>query len=111
MQINSVKENCLKLIYQAILFWHGTDASENLLFTWQFIFIVLLVLWVDADSKNHPNIYRPFEYGQLVLFFWLPYLPFYMWRTRRAFGILLLFGFVLLYFLGYVAQLVIYLAR
>ena len=98
-------------IYQAILYWHGVNESENLLATWQFIFIVLIVLWVDADSKNFPSIYRPFEYGQLVFFFWLPYLPFYLWRTRRAFGLLLLLGFVLLFFLGYFAQLVIYLAR
>ena len=98
-------------IYQAVVFWHGADASENLLATWQFIFIVLLVLWVDADSKNFPNIYRPFEYGQLVFFFWLPYLPFYMWRTRRVVGLLLLLGFVLLFFLGYFTQWVIYLAR
>jgi len=98
-------------IYQAILFWHGADASENLLTALQFIFIVLIVLWVDADSKDFPNIYRPFEYGQLIFFFWLSYLPFYLWRTRRAFGLLLLLGFVLLFFLGYFAQWAIYLAR
>ena len=99
----------LVAVYEAVVFWHGADASENLLFTWKFVFVVLLVLWVDADSKNFPNIYRPFEYGQLVLFFWLPYLHFYLWRTRRAFGMVMLSGFVFLYLLGFFAQLGIYL--
>lgn len=101
----------LAATYEAILFWHGADASENLLSTWQFVFIVLLVLWVDADSKNRSDIYRPFEFGQLVFFYWLPYLPFYLWRTRRTFGIFMLLGFVFLFFLGYFAQWVIYPAR
>ena len=97
--------------YEAILYWHGLDASENPLSLWQFFFIALLVLWVDADSKGRQNIYRPYEFGQLVFIYWLPYLPFYLWRTRRALGILMFAGFVILFFLGHLAQLVIYHAR
>jgi len=98
-------------VYEAILFWHGADGTENLLFLSQLIFVVLLVLWVDIDSKDHPNVYRPYEFGQLVLLWWLPYLPFYLWRTRRSFGLFMFVGFVFLFFLGNLSQLVIYLAR
>jgi len=98
-------------IYEAILFWHGANASENLLLLCQVTSIVPLVLWIDADSKGRANVYRPYEFGQLIFLYWLPYLPFYLWKTRRSIGILMFIGFVFLFFLGYFAQWVIYLAR
>jgi hypothetical protein len=97
--------------YEGVLYWRGVASSERLIDFSQLAFIVLLVLWVDADSKTHPNIYRPYEFGQLVLLFWLPYLPFYLWRTRRVSGMLLFLGFFLLFSLGYLVQLVIYIVR
>ncbi len=101
----------MSAMYEGIISWHDFDASENLLFLSQFLFVVLLVLWVDADSKGRQNIYRPYEFGQLILLYWLPYLPFYLWRTRRVLGILMFVGFIILFFLGYLAQLVITYAR
>ena len=59
----------LGAIYEGVLYWHGVAPADNLLSLWQLFFIVLLVLWVDADSKDHPEIYRPYEYGYLVFFF------------------------------------------
>lgn len=101
----------LGAIYEGALYWHGVEPTENLLSLWQLFFIVLLVLWVDADSKDHPEIYRPYEYGYLVFLFWLPYLPFYLWRTRRVFGIAMFGGFLALLYLGYFGQLLINAAR
>jgi len=65
---------------------------------------VLLVLWVDTDSRDYPKIYRPYEYGYLVFLFWLPYLPYYLWRTRGWVGMLILGGFLVLLMLGYLVQ-------
>ena len=40
----------------------------------------------------------------------IPYLPYYLWHTRRFRGLLMLLGFVVLYALGFLTQLAIYLA-
>lgn len=101
----------LGAVYEGVLYWHSVEPADNLVLLWQLFFIMLLVLWVDADSKDQPSIYRPYEYGYLVFLFWLPYLPFYLWRTRRAIGIAMLGGFLGLYFLGYLGKLLIYAAR
>ena len=101
----------ISAIYQSVLFWLGAEASDNVLILCQFVFVFLLVMWVDADSRGRSNVYRPHEFGQLVLLFWLPYLPFYLWRTRRVPGMLMFVGIILLFFLGYTAETAIYLLR
>ena len=101
----------LGAIYEGVLYWHSVEPAENLIWLWQVFFIVLLVLWVDADSKDYPKIYRPYEYGYLIFLFWLPYLPFYLWRTRRGFGMVMFAGFLGLYFLGYLGKLLIHVAH
>ena len=68
----------------------------------------LLVLWVVADSKDHPQVVRPFDYGYLVLMIWPLYLPYYLLRTRGAAGLLSLAGFVGVLFMGFIIRLVIY---
>lgn len=98
-------------IYEGVLYWHGFEATEHLRFLWQFVFLVLLVLWVDNDSKDHPEIYRPYEFGYFVLHFWLPYLPYYFWRTRGALGLLALVGLLVLFYMGYLVRLAIYVVR
>ena len=97
--------------YEAALYWHNLIAPESLVLWGQLLFVVLLVMWVDADSKDQPNVYRPYEYGFLVFLFWVPYLPYYLWRTRGPSGLLVLCGLLSLFFLGYIAQWVIYLVR
>ena len=101
----------LATVYEGILFWHDLEGNPRLLSVWGALFVLVLVLWVDLDSKAHPEIYRPYEYGYLVLLWWIPYVPYYLWRTRRFKGLLLLAGFVGLYLMSYMVQLVIYAAR
>ena len=98
-------------IYQSVLYWFDMEASAGLVVLCQSCCVFLLVMWVDADSKGRANIYRPHEFGQLVLLYWLPYLPFYLWRTRHASGLGMLLGFMGLLVLGELAQFVIYLTR
>jgi hypothetical protein len=69
---------------------------------------LLLVFWVDVDSKDHPQVGRSFDYGFLVLIFLLPYLPYYLWRTRGAAGLLICTGFLGLVLMGFLVQLLIY---
>jgi len=99
----------LGAIHQGILYWHDSEDTRNLFSIWQLFFALVLALWVDTDSKDYPQVYRPYEYGYLVLLYWIPYLPFYLWRTRGpAVGMLMLVGFVGLWFLGYLVQWVLY---
>jgi peptidoglycan/LPS O-acetylase OafA/YrhL len=93
--------------YEVVFHLHHADPRPGALYLWDFIFGILLALWIDADSKEHSEIYRPYEFGYLLLFLWLPYLPYYLWRTRRARGLLLLGGFLALFFLGFLVRLAI----
>jgi len=80
--------------------------STNLL---HFLPLILLVLWIDADSRDYPQISLPFDRGFLLWLFWLPYLPYYLWRTRGPKGLLMFAGFLLLFFGGYLVYFGIYL--
>jgi hypothetical protein len=97
--------------YEAVLFSVGRLVGLPFQATWSLVFLILLVLWVDLDCRERKNIYRPFEFGFLVFLFWLPYLPYYLLRTRRAWGLLWLIGFALLFYCGYWLQWIVYLTR
>ena len=95
--------------FEALAFARGVEMTTPVVAAWPLAFLVLLALWVIEDSKAHPEIQKPFDYGFLVFMFSLPYLPYYLWRSRGAAGFLWLAGFVGLYFLGWLAQWVVYL--
>lgn len=97
--------------YEAIAYWHGGEGSERLVGVVGFAYVLLLALWIEEDSKGRPQIYRPFEHGQLAFLLWIPYLPYYLWRTRGARGMVMLCGFVALLLAGWLAQWAIYFAR
>lgn len=93
---------------EVLAYWRGVELSSPIVDAWPLIFLVLLVLWVVEDSKAQPGIEKPFEFGFLVFIWAIPYLPYYLWRTRRLKGIWMLAGLVLLYFLGFLGQLAVY---
>ena len=97
----------LSAVAGVLAIWNGTE-STILLDIWPAMFLILLVLWVVEDSKAHSSIYKPFDYDFLLYLFAIPYLPYYLWRTRKMKRVVLLGGFVALYLLGYLAQLVCY---
>lgn len=90
----------LVAVAQGVAAWHGVALTSLAVAAWPFLFCVLLVLWVIEDSRNHAEIYKPFEFDYLVLLWVIPYLPYYLWRTRQLRGLLMLLGFVLLFCLG-----------
>lgn len=97
-------------VYDLVLFINLLEPSKYLSYTWSFVFLILIVMWVDLDSKEQKNIYRPYEHGFLAFIFWMPYLPYYFIKTRKAKGLVLLFGLLLLFNLGYLMQWIYYLA-
>ncbi|MGC1172846.1 hypothetical protein [Polaromonas sp.] len=105
-----VAGSVLVAAYEALAYWRDVESTSAVAAVWPGVFLLLLVLWIIEDSKAFPAIQKPFEYGFLVFMLALPYLPYYLWRTRRAYGLLMLAGFVALYCLGYLAQLAIYAA-
>jgi hypothetical protein len=93
----------------SVRFGYGVGPAFQL--SWSFVFIVLVAIWVDVDSREHRSTYRPFEFGFLVFYFWLPYIPYYLLRTRRLRGALGLLGLLGLFNLGYLFELMAHAAR
>ena len=98
----------LTAVRDAWFYWEGVEPPTNLLSAWPFAFLVVLVLWIENDRKSYPAIGRPFDFGFLASVFWIPYLPYYLIRTRGALGVPLFLAFLALYFLGLIVQLVLY---
>lgn len=101
----------LSALYGGISFWHDLGASEPLLGLSTFISVILVAMWVDADSRGRSNIYRPYEHGWLVYTYWIPYVPYYLWRTRGVRGMLLFGALLSLLLSWWVVQYIMALAR
>lgn len=98
--------------YQGVFSWYDQEPSAFLIDVSWYWSLIVLIMWMDADSKEHNHrVYRPYEFGFLVFMFWLPYLPYYFWRTRGAIGLAMLGGVASLLFSGYLAQMLIYFAH
>ena len=91
-------------IYQLVVFINSIPPTDYLQACFGFVFIVLVIMWVDLDSKEQNSIYRPYDYGFLIFIFWIPYLPYYFIKTRGIKGFLILLGLVALINLGLILQ-------
>ncbi len=98
-------------IYEGLFYWFRQQSSVSYA-GMALLSPLLLTMWVDADSKEQPSgIYRPYDFGFLVLLFLWLYLPYYFWRTRGAIGVAKLGGLAGFFCLSYAAPWIIYLAR
>ena len=75
--------------YEALAYYHGGEVGRSFYLVWALVSNLLLLLWLNLDSKGRAEIYRPYEFSFLVLLVWFPYLPYYLSRTRRPTGCLL----------------------
>lgn len=99
----------ISAVYESLFYWYEQEPSELLLNLSSILSFLFFIIWVDADSKDQTGkVYRPYDFGFLVFLFWLPYLPYYFWRTRGVFGLVKFGGLMSLFFLGYIAQELIY---
>lgn len=93
-------------LHDAAFYWHDAEPTSNISAVWPYAFLLLLVMWMDQDSRTQPSIFRPsFDFGLLVFLCWIPYLPYYMWRTRGVKGIALVLAFAVL---GLLSELLIW---
>jgi hypothetical protein len=98
-------------MYQATLFYLGSETSEVFEKAWGYAFVGLLAFWVDTDSRGRDNIYRPsFDLGLFIFLVWVLYLPYYLIRTRGRLGWFWLLGLCVLGYLGLLLQWAIYAA-
>src|SRR3569623_1830907 len=98
-------------VHDALFYWRDVELTSHISALWPTVFLLLLVMWVERDSRAHPQISRPsLDYGLLVYVFWIPYLPYYMWKTRGARGLALVAAFAILGLLGELLTWGIYVA-
>ena len=57
---------------------------------------ILLATWLIADAQQRRRDRPTFDQGGFVLFLFLVYVPYYLFSTRRARGVLIFGGMVLL---------------
>lgn len=76
----------------------GNSLSDRTGYLWVIIFSLLVALWAknDAESKNQQ---KPFEYSYFVFLLWPAVLPYHLIKSRGMEGLVLFFGFCLVYVL------------
>jgi hypothetical protein len=97
-------------LIEVFAYHFGTDVRRGALALWSQVSALLLAWWVAADSRGRPGIYRPFEFGWLVLVALPIYLPYYLFKTRGVMGLAILLGFLALPSLGFFLQLGLWVA-
>lgn len=97
--------------YQAAAFYRGYQPAEDFQQLWNGVYVLLLAIWIDEDSRGRPEVERPsFDIGLFMLLIWIFYLPWYLLRTRGRKGWFWIAGFLALVFLSTILQLAIYAA-
>jgi hypothetical protein len=97
-------------LYETAVFHAGQEVSEDFGFAWQLVSGILVAMWVEADSRGRTNIYRPFEFGLLILIFSVAYVPYYLMKTRGPVGVAWLLALVIVFSLGFWFQWLVYIA-
>jgi hypothetical protein len=100
--------SAISALVDGLYYWTGVASTPATAVLASVLSAFLIAWWVDTDSKDHPQVGRCFDYGFLVLTLCVPYLPYYLWRTRGAGGLFMLAGFLGLFLMGFFVQLLIY---
>ena len=95
-------------LFDGLFFWLGIYDRPVSAAVADTLSVILLVMWIVVDQRDHPQVERSFDYGFLLTIFWPPYLPYYLWRTRRGAGLWMFAGFLGLFSLGFLVQLTIW---
>jgi uncharacterized membrane protein len=104
LTIGLVVISILMALYEFIAYIIEIYPNEYLLKISSTIFLFLLVMWVVEDGRSKTNIYKPYDFGFLILMFWLPYMPYYFLKTRGLIGLVYLVGLLFLLNMGLLLQ-------
>ena len=96
--------SCLAALGAGVVFtvYYGWLASHHLVpiepiaVVYKFVLLLLFATWVVADGQEQRRISPTFDQGGFVLFLFLVYVPYYLFSTRRARGLLIFVGMLLL---------------
>lgn len=99
----------LLAIERAWFTYVGEDLPANTARVWPFLFGVLLAWWVYSDRRVR-GVGMPFEFEAFVVFLWPVAVPYYLYRTRGWWGLLLGGGFWILYLVPMLASVFVSLA-
>ena len=64
---------------------------------YRFVLLLLFATWVVADGQERRRDRPTFDQGGFVLFFFIVYVPYYLFSTRRTRGLLIFVGMCLLF--------------
>ena len=77
---------------------HGEAVPMGVNALWSLTYRLILVAWVRADGRIH-GFSAPYEFDAFVFFAWPAAVPYYLWKTRGARGLLAAFGIWMLFVL------------
>lgn len=77
--------------------------SGGLFFYYRFVVIALLATWIVADAQERRRAI--FDHGYHAFFLFFVYAPYYLISTRRARGVLIFAGMILLCLLPELTEL------
>ena len=80
---------------------HSLGESETADLLWRFEFNLILAWWVHDDRRVR-GFRVPYEFDAFVFFAWPIIVPYYLYRTRRGRGLLLVTGIFGLHMMPYV---------
>jgi hypothetical protein len=95
--------------YAGWLFWNGLLPRDDVFGLHQTILTILLATWFVMDTPLQGRRSPTFDHGWLVMVVLPIYGPYYLVRTRRWQGILMIAGGALLFLLPSLAEVVIWL--
>ena len=71
----------------SLLAVHGRIPSDSTQLLSTFVFRLMVVCWVQVDARAH-RYHAPFDFDAFLFFAWPFVLPYYLFRTRGARGLL-----------------------
>ncbi|PTU32664.1 hypothetical protein [Stenotrophobium rhamnosiphilum] len=93
--------------YTVVLSLKGVEASDGLTVTWTFVFAALVACWARVDAATQ-KVHRTLDFSFYFLAIWPIALPYYLVKTRGIEGLVLFFGFSILYFSPFISGLITY---
>jgi len=85
----------------------GEEVSGGTHVLWGFVSLLLTALWANEDSKTS-EFEKPFEFGFLIYMLWPILFPWYLYKTRKAEGLMMFIGVLSLFYGPWLAGLVVY---
>jgi hypothetical protein len=104
--LSAVAASVVFAAYDAWLTSRHLAPNEQLFRVYRFVLSALLATWLVTDAQERRRDRPTFDHGGFALFLFALYAPYYLISTRRARGILVFGGIVLLFVLPALAELI-----